>query len=109
VPKARFQISCFYQSVAIPFFACLFAQTRMSAPHGGQQNNPREKNRLFMQMGVANIHVRKGEAVAKLWLEPFPEVAESYKLSAHELRALLDVALEKKDEIERYWNEYFNC
>jgi hypothetical protein len=52
--------------------------------------------------------VRKGETVAKLWLEPFPEVAESYKLSAQELRELLSIAIEKKDVIERYWNEYFN-
>ena len=64
------------------------------------EGNPREP---------LHIHVRKGEAVAKLWLEPVPEVAESYKLSAHELRALLDVAMEKKDVIERYWNDYFNC
>ena len=55
-----------------------------------------------------HIHVRKGDAVAKLWLEPNPEVAESYKLSAHELKELLGVAIEHRDEIERYWNEYFS-
>jgi hypothetical protein len=56
-----------------------------------------------------HIHVCKGDAVAKLWLKPFPEVAESYKLSARELKDLLNVAVEHMDEIERYWNEYFNC
>lgn len=55
-----------------------------------------------------HIHVRKGESLAKFWLEPLPEVAESYKLSAHELHELLDVAIQHKDEIERYWNEYFS-
>jgi hypothetical protein len=54
-----------------------------------------------------HIHVRKGECLAKIWLESWPEVAESYKLSAQELRELLDVAIRHKDEIERSWNEYF--
>jgi hypothetical protein len=55
-----------------------------------------------------HIHARKGECLAKFWLAPLPEVAESYKLSAHELHELLDVAVQHKDEIERYWNEYFS-
>ena len=54
-----------------------------------------------------HIHVQKGECLAKLWLEPVPEVAESYKLTAHELRELLDVAIHNKEKIKRYWNEYF--
>ena len=54
-----------------------------------------------------HIHVRKGVAVAKFWLVPFPEVAESHGLSAHELHELLDVAVQHRLEIERYWNEYF--
>ena len=31
-----------------------------------------------------HIHVRKGGAVAKFWLAPFPKVAESHGMSAHE-------------------------
>jgi len=54
-----------------------------------------------------HIHVRRGEAVAKLWLEPVPGVAESYGMAAHELRELLNVAIERAEEIERYWNEHF--
>ena len=54
-----------------------------------------------------HIHVRKDSAVAKLWLEPMPEIAESYGLAAHELRELLDVAVDHADEIVRYWNEHF--
>jgi len=45
--------------------------------------------------------------VAKLWLEPMPEIAESYGLAAHELRELLDVAVAHAEKIERYWNEHF--
>ena len=54
-----------------------------------------------------HIHVRKGNAVAKLWLEPLPEVAESYGMNAHELNELLEVAVSHAGEIERYWNEHF--
>jgi len=44
-------------------------------------------------------HVRRGNAVAKFWLEPIPEVAGSHGMAAHELHELLDVALEHKAEI----------
>ncbi|MBN1675033.1 MAG: DUF4160 domain-containing protein [Kiritimatiellae bacterium] len=54
-----------------------------------------------------HIHVRKAEAVAKFWLEPVPAVAESYGMSAHELREWLDVAIQHRDEIARCWDEYF--
>lgn len=53
------------------------------------------------------VHARKGSAVAKFWLEPVPEVAYSYGVAAHELRELMDVAVEHKAEIARFWNEYF--
>jgi alkanesulfonate monooxygenase SsuD/methylene tetrahydromethanopterin reductase-like flavin-dependent oxidoreductase (luciferase family) len=55
-----------------------------------------------------HIHVRKGDTVAKFWLEPEPGVARAYGMSAHELHELLDVAVEHKEEIKRYWNEHFS-
>jgi len=54
-----------------------------------------------------HIHTRKGEAVAKFWLEPYPSVAEAYGMKSRELHELLDVAIENKEEIARYWNEHF--
>jgi hypothetical protein len=54
-----------------------------------------------------HIHVRKGSAVAKFWLEPEPGVAESYGMSAPELKALLGIAVKNKESIRRYWNEHF--
>ena len=54
-----------------------------------------------------HVHVRKGGALAKFWLEPIPGIAGSYGLSAQELRELLEVAIQHRDKIERYWNEYF--
>jgi hypothetical protein len=55
-----------------------------------------------------HIHARKGEAAAKFWLEPAACVAEVYGMSSHELHELLDVAIENKDLIARYWNEHFS-
>jgi len=54
-----------------------------------------------------HIHVRKGEAVAKFWLEPIPRVAESYALSSSELKELLSIAFANKSIIRRFWDEYF--
>ena len=54
-----------------------------------------------------HIHVRKGEHVAKIWLEPIPGIAHSYGLNSAELRELLTVAIENRDRIRRYWNEHF--
>jgi len=54
-----------------------------------------------------HVHVRRGNAVAKFWLEPVPEAASSHGMAAHELRELLDVAVEHKTEIVRFWNEHF--
>jgi hypothetical protein len=54
-----------------------------------------------------HIHVRKGESVAKFWLEPEPAISEAYAMSAHELRELFSVAVKNKGLIERYWNEHF--
>ena len=56
-----------------------------------------------------HIHARKGESVAKFWLEPLPGVAEAFDMKSHELHELLDVAIENKARIARYWNEHFGC
>lgn len=55
-----------------------------------------------------HIHVRKAEAVAKFWLKPEPAVAEAYAMSAHELRELLEVAVQNRELIRRYWDEHFS-
>ncbi len=55
-----------------------------------------------------HIHVRKGEAVAKFWLEPEPAVASSYALSSSELKELLEISIENKQKIRRFWDEHFS-
>ena len=54
-----------------------------------------------------HVHVRKGEAVAKFWLAPTPAVASAYGMSAGELRELLNVAVENRSLIQRFWDEHF--
>jgi len=54
-----------------------------------------------------HIHARKGEAVAKFWLEPELSVAESYDLTSAELRELMEAAEKNNELIKRYWNEHF--
>ena len=54
-----------------------------------------------------HIHVRKGEATAKFWTNPFVAIAEAYRLDAAELRELARVAEENRGRIERSWNEHF--
>ena len=55
-----------------------------------------------------HVHVEREGNIAKFWLEPVPGIAEAHGLSAHELHELLDVAVQHKDEIEEFWNEYFS-
>ncbi len=54
-----------------------------------------------------HIHVRKGEAVAKIWLEPAVAIADSYGIHAGDLRRLAAVAAARKDEIREYWHDHF--
>jgi hypothetical protein len=54
-----------------------------------------------------HIHVRQGESVAKYWLLPHVSLAESYAMTASELRELTKVVEQNKELIERFWNEYF--
>ena len=54
-----------------------------------------------------HVHVRKGESLAKVWLEPDPHVAESYGFDSHELNELLRMAIKNKQLIARFWNDHF--
>ncbi len=54
-----------------------------------------------------HIHVRKGEGVAKFWVEPNIALAESYGFSSSELNELVKGIEKNKELIVRTWNEYF--
>ncbi len=55
-----------------------------------------------------HIHVRKGELVAKFWIQPRISVGEAYGIKSSELRKLMQVIEENRKLIERCWNEYFD-
>jgi len=54
-----------------------------------------------------HVHVRKGERVAKFWVEPEVSLAESHGFRSGELKELAGVVLKSKALIRRRWNEYF--
>jgi len=55
-----------------------------------------------------HIHVRKGENIAKFWLEPSVSVAGSYGMNSSELHKLSKVVEDNVELIKRSWDEYFN-
>ena len=63
------------------------------------EGNPREP---------LHVHVRKGEQLAKFWMEPEVAVAESYGFTSGELTVLSKVIREKWDLIKRCWDEFFS-
>jgi hypothetical protein len=55
-----------------------------------------------------HVHVRKGESVAKIWLDPEISVAHAWGLTSKELSRLCTVTADNAGEIRRKWNEYFD-
>jgi hypothetical protein len=62
------------------------------------EGNPRED---------CHVHVRKGERVAKFWIDPSVRLATAYEMSGSELNTLGKVVEENRDLIRRKWNEHF--
>jgi hypothetical protein len=56
-----------------------------------------------------HVHVRKGESVAKFWLEGEVGIAESYGFSSQELNDLFKIAIKNRKTIKRYWDEHFGA
>ncbi len=55
-----------------------------------------------------HIHIRKGENVAKFWLEPSISVAQSYGMTSSELHKLSKAVKDNVELIKRAWDEYFD-
>ncbi len=53
-----------------------------------------------------HIHVDRGGSSAKVWLSPVT-LARSIGFSAHELRGILRLVGEHRDQLLEAWNEYF--
>ena len=55
-----------------------------------------------------HIHVRKGNATAKYWIDPEISLESAYEMSSHELKEIEEIIEERADIIRRKWDEYFN-
>jgi hypothetical protein len=55
-----------------------------------------------------HIHVRKGGAVAKYWLDPEARLASAWGMSAGELKTLGKVVEERIEFLRSKWDEYFH-
>lgn len=55
-----------------------------------------------------HIHVRKGERLAKFWLDPEIRLVAAWAMTSGELNDLERIVEKKADMIRRKWNEYFN-
>lgn len=63
------------------------------------EGNPREP---------IHVHIRKGEAVAKFWVEPEVSLAESYAMNARELKELEMMVVAQQNIIKEKWYEFFS-
>lgn len=53
-----------------------------------------------------HIHVEKGDAEAKFWLEPEVQLAYNDDYDARTLRTLLGIVLANRERIKRAWDEF---
>ena len=53
-----------------------------------------------------HVHVESGDGYAKFWLAP-TTLAESVGFDAAEVRDLLAIVTQHRDEMERAWHDYF--
>jgi hypothetical protein len=54
-----------------------------------------------------HIHAGRSDAEAKLWLAPDVQIAESFGYNRSELRELVRIVEQRRDEITRAWHEHF--
>jgi len=55
-----------------------------------------------------HVHVESGDGYAKFWLAP-AMVAESVGFDAAEVRDLLAIVTQHRNEMERAWHDYFGA
>lgn len=55
-----------------------------------------------------HVHVTKGEASGKIWLEPDISVAYLYKFTNSEEKLIMETVISHVEEFKKKWNEYFD-
>jgi len=54
-----------------------------------------------------HVHVEKADKTCKFWLNPV-FLARNYKFTSVELRKVMEIIEDRKNEIEEKWHDYFN-
>ena len=54
-----------------------------------------------------HVHVRRGDALAKFWIEPNISLAGNYGFNSKELKELEGLIKTNEQEIKTKWNQYF--
>ena len=55
-----------------------------------------------------HIHVKKGNAEGKIWLEPKCEIAFLHGFANSEQKDIRKIVIDNYDTLKIKWNEYFN-
>jgi len=55
-----------------------------------------------------HIHVEKGDAVGKMWLEPVLEQEYFYGFTVKERKQIIEIVTANLDLFKNTWNERFN-
>ena len=55
-----------------------------------------------------HIHVKKGGAEAKFWLDPIIDMEFSYDFTVSELRFIRETVEERREYFIEKWNEHFS-
>ncbi len=66
--------------------------------HFSNEGDPREP---------VHVHVRKGSAIAKIWLEPDAMLHDSDGFSAAELRKIMKVIQFRQQQFIEAWHDHF--
>ena len=55
-----------------------------------------------------HIHVSTTNGTAKIWLEPEVSLADFYHISTGELKEIIQIVEEKRDDFINSWNRHFS-
>lgn len=55
-----------------------------------------------------HIHVSSEKGEAKIWMEPEIKVAETAGFNDNDVRQILAIVSERKEEINEKWNKHFS-
>ena len=55
-----------------------------------------------------HVHVKKGNAEGKIWLEPECRIAFIHRFTGAEEKDILEIVNDNFEKFKTKWNEYFN-